>query len=124
MPTAERALLSVTQDDTRLVSQVLRWSVCTSIYDAFGAEFERPLSDAQVPQVRCFSIDLDNLRAEWPDQFSRNSHVSNYPRKGAIIQTHFAKLYLFSQALRGLGASRVLHRAFDIDLDVLLSSLL
>lgn len=107
-----------TEDDARLVSQVLRWSVCASIYDTFGADVDRPLSDAQVPQVRRFSIALDNLRAEWAERFSPNAHVGNYPRKGVAIQYHFAKLYLFSHALRGLGSSRVQYRAHNVDMEV------
>lgn len=106
-----------TEDDARLASQVLRWSVCTSIYDTFGADVDRPLSDAQVPQVRRLSIALDNLRAEWADRFRPNAHVSNYPRKGVAIQYHFAKLYLFSHALRGLGSDRAQYRAFELDME-------
>ncbi|RYP24496.1 hypothetical protein DL765_000516 [Monosporascus sp. GIB2] len=107
-----------TEDDARLVSQVLRWSVCTSIYDTFGADVDRPLSDVEVPQVRRFSIALDSLRAEWADRFSPNVHVGNYPRKGVGIQYHFAKLYLFSHALRGLGSGQVQYRACDVDMEV------
>ncbi|KAB8278869.1 hypothetical protein BDV30DRAFT_248760 [Aspergillus minisclerotigenes] len=88
-----------TEDDARLVSQVLRWSICANVYDIFGADVDRPLSDADIPQVRRFSIALDSLRAEWGDKFNRNAYVGNYPRKGVGIQYYFAKLYLCPHAL-------------------------
>ncbi|KAE8383627.1 hypothetical protein BDV26DRAFT_251337 [Aspergillus bertholletiae] len=107
-----------TEDDARLVSQVLRWSICTNVYDTFGADVDRPLSDADIPQVRRFSIALDSLRAEWGDKFNRNAYVGNYPRKGVGIQYHFAKLYLCSHALRGAGSSHAKSRAPDVALEL------
>ncbi|KAH8702306.1 C6 transcription factor [Talaromyces proteolyticus] len=107
-----------TEDDARLVSQVLRWSICSNVYDTFGANVDRPLSDADVPLVRRFSIALDSLRAEWTDRFKVNAHVGNYPRKGVGIQYHFAKLYLCSHALRGSGSNQPKNRAFDVALEV------
>ncbi|KAF5009678.1 hypothetical protein FDECE_4124 [Fusarium decemcellulare] len=90
-----------TEDDARLVSQVLRWSLCSNIFDTFGVHSDRPLSDAEVPHLRRFNLALDSLRAEWADSFSPNPHVGNYPRKGVSLQYHFAKLYLCSHAFRG-----------------------
>ncbi|KAH8894009.1 hypothetical protein GQ53DRAFT_716521 [Thozetella sp. PMI_491] len=90
-----------TEDDARLVSQVLRWSFCSNVYDTFGADVERPFSDSQIPQLRRFIISLDSLRAEWGDRFIPNAHVGNYPRKGVGLQYHFAKLYLCSHVFRG-----------------------
>ncbi|KAB8215372.1 hypothetical protein BDV33DRAFT_15218 [Aspergillus novoparasiticus] len=107
-----------TEDDARLVSQVLRWSICTSVYDTFGADVDQPLSDADIPQVRRFSIALDSLRAEWGDKFNRNAYVGNYPHKGVGIQYHFAKLYLCSHALRGAGSSHARYRAPDVALEL------
>ena len=66
------------EDDGRIVSQVLRWSICSNIYDTFGADVDRPLSDSEVPYVRRFSIALDSLRAEWMDRFCSNSSIGNY----------------------------------------------
>ncbi|OOO04210.1 hypothetical protein OAory_01050570 [Aspergillus oryzae] len=107
-----------TEDDARLVNQVLRWSICTNFYDTFGADVDRPLSDADIPQVRRFSIVLDSLRAEWGDKFNRNAYVGNYPRKGVGIQYHFAKLYLCSHALHGAGSSHAKYRAPDVALEL------
>ncbi|KAE8414164.1 hypothetical protein BDV36DRAFT_299278 [Aspergillus pseudocaelatus] len=106
-----------TEDDARLVSQVLRWSICTNMYDTFGSDVDRPLSDADISQVRRFSIALDSLRAEWGDKFKQNAHVGNYPRKGVGIQYHFAKLYLCSHALRGAGSRHAKSRAPDVVLE-------
>ncbi|KAK8080631.1 Transcriptional activator of proteases prtT [Apiospora hydei] len=91
-----------TEDDGRLVSQVLRWSICSNIFDTFGVDVDRPLSEFDLPHLRRFSIALDSIRAEWIDRFIPNAHVGNYPRKGVGLQYNFAKLYLCSHAFRGV----------------------
>ncbi|KAH6655375.1 hypothetical protein BKA67DRAFT_560479 [Truncatella angustata] len=106
------------EDDARLVSQVLRWSVCTNVYDTFGADVDRALSDDDIPKVRRFSIALDNLRVEWGERFTPNAHVGNYPRKGVSIQYHFAKLYLFSHALRGQSSNQAQPKSWDTDMEL------
>ncbi|ERT02745.1 hypothetical protein HMPREF1624_01047 [Sporothrix schenckii ATCC 58251] len=90
-----------TEDDARLVSQVLRWSLCSNIFDTFGVDATRALDDIEVPHLRRFGLALDGLRAEWVDRFRPNPHVGNYPRKGVQLQYNFAKLYLYSHAFRG-----------------------
>ena len=92
-----------TEDDARLVSQVLRWSICSNIFDTLGFDDDGPVSDGEMAQIRRFGISLDNLRAEWAEHFRPSAHVGNYPRKGVGLQYHFAKLYLYSHALRGAG---------------------
>lgn len=92
---------NATEDDSRLVSQVCRWSLLTSIFDTFGVDIDRSISDTEIAQVRKFGSTLDTLRAEWADRFVPNSHVGNYPRKGVMLQYHFTKLYLCSHAFRG-----------------------
>ncbi|KAA8645763.1 fungal specific transcription factor domain-containing protein [Aspergillus tanneri] len=113
-----------TEDDARLISQVFCWSICSSIYDAFGADVDRPLSEAQISDVRRFSISLDSLRAEWADIFGPNAHVGNYPRKGVGVRYHFAKLYLCSHALRGARSVQARSRSPDVvaDLDEIANS--
>lgn len=106
------------EDDARLVSQVLRWSLCSNIFDAFGVDVDKPLADTEVPQLRRFSIALDTLRAEWAERFKPNAHVGNYPRKGVALQYHFAKLYLCSHAFRGVGAEGMASRAPDIAMEL------
>lgn len=107
-----------TEDDARLASQVLRWSICSNIFDTFGVDVDRPLSDAEVPELRRFSIALDSLRAEWADRFSPSAHVGNYPRKGVGLQYHFAKLYLCSHAFRGAGLPLVKPRCHDVAMEL------
>lgn len=107
-----------TEDDARLVSQVLRWSVCSNIYDTFGANVERPLADDDIPRMRRFNIALESLRAEWSDQFVVNTHVGNYPRKGSHLQYHFAKLYLGSHAVRGDQSGLFARKDFSENLDI------
>ncbi|KAI0396780.1 C6 transcription factor [Xylariaceae sp. FL0594] len=107
------------EDDARLVSHVLRWRVCTGIFDALGTNADRPLSYDALPKVRRFSIELDSLRVEWGDRFRPDNHVGNYPSKGVGIQHHFAKLFLFSHAFRGLRSSQSQdNRSGNIELEL------
>lgn len=107
-----------TEDDSRLVSQVSRWSVLSNIYDTFGVDVDRPLSDTEVPSLRKFNLALDNLRAEWIDKFIPNDHVGNYPRKGVSLQYHFAKLYLCSHAFRGAGSQGFQSRSHEATMEM------
>lgn len=107
-----------TEDDARLVSQVLRWSICSNIFDTFGVDVERPITDSEVPRLRRFSIALDSLRAEWAERFIPNVHVGNYPKKGVGLQYHFAKLYLCSHAFRGFKSDQGKTRSHDIAMEL------
>lgn len=94
-----------TQDDARLVSHVLRWSVLSDAVDSFGVDVNRPLGDEDLPALRRYNIAMDSLRAEWMERFTPHPLVGNYPRKGVALQYHFSRLYLCSHAFRG-GAGR------------------
>ncbi|KAK8090883.1 hypothetical protein PG994_000388 [Apiospora phragmitis] len=107
-----------TEDDARLVSQVLRWSICSNIFDTFGVDVDRPLSESDIPHLRRFSIALDSIRAEWIDRFIPNAHVVNYPRKGVGLQYNFAKLYLCSHAFRGVNTGEVATRPPEVVMEL------
>ncbi|KAK6853308.1 hypothetical protein PG995_010120 [Apiospora arundinis] len=107
-----------TEDDARLVSQVLRWSICSNIFDTFGVDVDRPLAESDIPHLRRFSIALDSIRAEWIDRFSPNAHVGNYPRKGVGLQYNFARLYLCSHAFRGVNTVEFTSRSPGIDTEL------
>jgi len=104
------------EDDARLVSQVLFWSVGSDIYRTFGVDVDRPLDLSMVEPLRRFAIRLDNIRADWTERFAYNKFVGNYPRKGVGLHYHFAKLYLYSMAFRGIG--KVGFMAPDVALDI------
>ena len=91
-----------TEEDIRLVSQVLRWSICTDAYESLGGNADRELSDAEIHQMRRLNVALDGLHAEWAGRLTTHFHVGNYPRKAANLQYHFAKLYVGSFAFRAL----------------------
>lgn len=107
-----------TEDDSRLVSQVSRWSILSNIYDTFGVDVDRPLSDTEVLSLRKFSLALDSLRAEWIGKFIPNVYVGNYPRKGVGLQYHFAKLYLCSHVFRGVGSQVFQSRSHEVAMEV------
>ncbi|KAK8127527.1 Transcriptional activator of proteases prtT [Apiospora sp. TS-2023a] len=107
-----------TEDDARLVSQVLRWSICSNIFDTFGVDVDRPLSESDVPPLRRFSLAVDSIRAEWIDRFVPNAHVGNYPRKGVGLQYNFAKLYLCSHVFRGVSTAGFTSHAPEVAMDL------
>ena len=107
-----------TEDDARLASQVLRWSMCSKIFDKFGVNVDRPLSDEEVTHLKVFSASLDEIKAEWVDRFVENVHVGNYPRKGVTLQYHFAELYLFSHAFRGSRLGKINASSPEVGLEL------
>lgn len=90
-----------TEDDQRLVSQLLIWSVSTQIFDDFGIDVKAPVASHKLSQLRRHSISLDTWYADWSECFQPNNNVGNYPCKGVALHFHFAKLYLCSHAFRG-----------------------
>ncbi|EMC93348.1 hypothetical protein BAUCODRAFT_75640 [Baudoinia panamericana UAMH 10762] len=104
------------EDDARLVSQVKFWSVGTEVYETFGIDVERPLTADMIDPIRRFGIKLDEIRAYWSERLTRNDYVGNYPRKGVHLHYHFAKLYLYSMAFRGIGKPGF--KAPDVALDI------
>jgi len=95
-------LEDVVEDDARLVSQVHFWIVGSDIYQNFGVDIDRPLNGAMIETLRRLSIRLDNCRADWTEKFTVNLYVGHYPKKGVGLHYHFARLYLFSAAFRGI----------------------
>jgi len=91
------------EDDARLVSQIERWKIGSEIHETFGVDVDRPLRHAQIGPLRRLGIKLDAVRADWEERFACNPYVGNYPKKGVGLHYHFAKLYLTSMALRGIG---------------------
>ncbi|TKA79066.1 hypothetical protein B0A55_02513 [Friedmanniomyces simplex] len=104
------------QDDARLISQVNLWSAQADVYDTFGIDVEKPLTAAMIDPIRRFSIRLDEVRAYWTERLAHNRYVGNYPRKGVGLHYHFAKLYLYSLAFRGIGKPGF--KAPDVALDI------
>jgi hypothetical protein len=104
------------EDDARLISQVQFWAVGGNIYESFGVDVERPLDLQSIEPLRRHAIKLDKIRADWTERFSYNQYVGNYPRKGVGMHYHFAKLYLYSLAFRGIG--RPGFKAPEVALDI------
>lgn len=104
------------EDDARLLSQVQYWAVGSDIYEAFGVDVDRPLDLAMIEPLRRHAIKLDEIRANWTERFAYNQYVGNYPRKGVGLHYHFAKLYLYSLAFRGIGQPGF--KAPDVALDI------
>lgn len=92
---------NATEDDARLVSQTLIWTVSTHVFDSLGVDVDTPLAASRLSQLRRHAISLDIWYADWSERFPPNEKVGNYPRKGVGLHFNFAKLYLCSHAFRG-----------------------
>ncbi|KAL3476035.1 hypothetical protein BJX99DRAFT_258926 [Aspergillus californicus] len=92
---------NATEDDARLVSQLLIWTVNTHVFDSFSVDVNTPLTAPQLTQLRRHAIALDIWYADWGDSFCPHENIGNYPRKGVGLHFNFAKLYLCSHAFRG-----------------------
>ena len=110
------------EDDARLISQVHYWVVGGDIYESFGVDVDRPLNLQMIERLRRYAIKLDNIRADWTERFSYNKYVGNYPRKGVNLHCHFAKLYLYSLAFRGIGKPGFRAPEVSLDIDELANS--
>ncbi|KIV85913.1 hypothetical protein PV11_01564 [Exophiala sideris] len=109
------------EDDFRLVFQVQLWSMTENMSTTFGINTDGCLTASMVPHLHRFSIQLDSFRSEWSGRWVPNAFIGNYARKGAVLYYHFAKLYLYSHALRGLGKqdpSATVRATSEIGLDI------
>ncbi|KAK4939919.1 hypothetical protein LTR10_019878 [Elasticomyces elasticus] len=109
------------EDDFRLVLQVQLWSMTENMSTTFGINTDGCFTASMVPHLHRFSIQLDSFRSEWSGRWVPNAFIGNYARKGAVLYYHFAKLYLYSHALRGLGKqdpSSTVRATSEIGLDI------
>ncbi|KAK5111650.1 hypothetical protein LTR62_004755 [Meristemomyces frigidus] len=112
------------EDDARLISQVKFWSLGTEIYETFGVDVEKVVTLDMIEPIRRYANKLDEIRAYWTARFSHNRYVGNYPRKGVGLHYHFAKLYLYSIAFRGIGHPGFKSPEVERDIDELATSAL
>lgn len=128
--------------DRRLLSQVALLSILGSIRELFGPDKGQPIPRAYLHQIAHFNKQLDHWINHWsmtlsgelaytsiwtqscghreseaktiltlPDQYN---HIGRFPRKGALLHYHFAKLHLYSHIFRGLsGDSPIPHYLLD-----------
>ena len=75
-----------------------------------------------IEALRRLSIRLDQIRADWTEKFTVNRYVGDYPKKGVGLHYHFARLYLFSAAFRGIKDHAYKAPAIAMDVDELADS--
>ncbi|RDW59813.1 hypothetical protein BP6252_12900 [Coleophoma cylindrospora] len=101
------SLPETSQADIRLHSQISLFIILTDIYNTFGPDIERMLSENDLGRLPQFNIALDAWRMRWEPRLAPNRYVSNYPAYGVTLHYNFAKLQVNSLALRGLEKSTV-----------------
>lgn len=115
------------KEDDRLASQVALLNILHSIRDLFGPDDGEPISKVYLMQIAGFSRQLDQWLARWsstilgeclrprlmrqPLQWreypgteprpERHDKIGGFPRKGALLHYHYAKLILYSHVFRG-----------------------
>ncbi|KAK1633315.1 hypothetical protein BDP81DRAFT_397214 [Colletotrichum phormii] len=98
-----------TEEDKRLACQVALLGIIGSIRELFGPDKGQPTPRAFVHQITHFNKELDHWIKHWSETLS-----GRFPRKGALLHFHFAKLHLYSHIFRGLsGDSPIPHHFLD-----------
>jgi hypothetical protein len=95
-------LPGISQADLRLHSQVAVFIILTGVYNAFGPDIQKMLTEDDLLRLRHFNISLDSWRIKWEPQLAPNVYISSYPAKGVSLHHNFAKLQANSLALRGI----------------------
>ncbi|KAL3417232.1 major facilitator superfamily transporter [Phlyctema vagabunda] len=95
-------LPGTSQADFRLHSQVSLFIILTGIYNTFGPDVEKMLSEEDLTRLRHFNVALDTWRIKWESSLAPNTYISSYPSKGVILHLNFAKLQVNWLALRGI----------------------
>ncbi|KZL78431.1 hypothetical protein CT0861_04027 [Colletotrichum tofieldiae] len=102
-----------TEEDKRLASQVALLEIIGSIRELFGPDKGQPTPRAYVHQITHFNKQLDHWIKHWsealPEQYQ---HIGRFPRKGAMLHFHFAKLHLYSHIFRGLSGDNPIPHHF------------
>ncbi|KAF6817744.1 hypothetical protein CSOJ01_02181 [Colletotrichum sojae] len=103
------------EQDKRLASQVALLGIIGSIRELFGPDKGQPTPRAYVHQITHFNKQLDHWIKHWSEMLPEQSqHIGRFPRKGAMLHFHFAKLHLYSHIFRGLsGDSPIPHHFLD-----------
>ncbi|KDN64585.1 hypothetical protein CSUB01_10773 [Colletotrichum sublineola] len=104
-----------TEEDKRLASQVALLGIIGSIRELFGPDKGQPTPRAYVHQIAHFNKQLDQWIKHWSDALPEQyQHIGRFPRKGAMLHFHFAKLHLYSHVFRGLsGENPIPHHFLD-----------
>ncbi|KAI8931493.1 hypothetical protein NX059_011159 [Plenodomus lindquistii] len=104
--------------DLRMSSQIALYHVTSKVKDLFGGDPSQPVPEHSFPQLRGFFSELDRWYMTWGNRMrkyesstrlifimltetARNDVVGWFPRDGAILNYHFARLHLCSYVFRG-----------------------
>ncbi|KAK2779076.1 C6 transcription factor [Colletotrichum kahawae] len=91
------------EQDKRLASQVALLGIIGSIRELFGPDKGQPTPRSYVHQITQFNKELDHWLKHWSETLPEESeNIGRFPRKGAKLHFHFAKLHLYSHIFRGL----------------------
>ncbi|CAN9200204.1 unnamed protein product [Alternaria alternata] len=88
--------------DLRMSSQIALYHVTSKVRDVFGGDPSQGVPNHSLPQLRGYFAELDRWYMIWGNRMPRNAYVGWFPRDGAILNYHFARLHLCSYVFRGL----------------------
>ncbi|KAG9256553.1 uncharacterized protein F5Z01DRAFT_618106 [Emericellopsis atlantica] len=92
-----------TDEDKRLASQVTLLSIVRSVRELFGPDKGEAIPRVYINQINHFNRQLDQWIGHWSNTMNDTHHrIGAFPRKGALLHFHFAKLHLYSHVFRGL----------------------
>ncbi|CAH0020274.1 unnamed protein product [Clonostachys rhizophaga] len=88
--------------DLRMSSQVALYHIIAKVKDVFGGYSHKTIPAHCFAQLLSFLGELDRWYMIWGDRMPRNAHVGWFPRDGAILHYHFARLHLCSYIFRSM----------------------
>ncbi|KAL4949845.1 hypothetical protein BDW69DRAFT_202541 [Aspergillus filifer] len=113
--------------DARILSQVSLMQILTRVYDRFserrlpGLEYVKSggnsgafdtdestavmLSELDLEELGAYNVEIDQWRMRWYPRQPPNPFIGDFPRRGVVLFTYFAKLQINSFAVRGVSVA-------------------
>jgi hypothetical protein len=108
--------------DARILSQVSLMQILTRVYDRFserrlpdlecvrrsggpprhGEAGSAMLSESELEALAAFNLDIDQWRMRWYPRQPPSPIIGEFPRRGVVLYSYFAKLQINSLAVRGV----------------------
>ncbi|KAF9871059.1 hypothetical protein CkaCkLH20_11476 [Colletotrichum karsti] len=95
------------EKDKRITSQVALHHITSKVKEIFGSYSTQGVPEHFLQQLRGYFSELDRWYMAWGNRMQRNPFIGWFPRDGAILHYHFARLHLCSYVFRGMSENSV-----------------
>ncbi|KAF2033092.1 hypothetical protein EK21DRAFT_109229 [Setomelanomma holmii] len=96
--------------DKRVLSQMALLVIMGNVRELFGPDTGEAVSIVLAPEFEIFHLQIDHWKDFWYSKLPEfHEQLGEFPRKGGMLQSHLAKLHLYSHVFRGLKGPPVPH---------------